>query len=378
MLGKANLDAFAHGSSTENSDYGPTFNPWDTAYVPGGSSGGSAASVAAQQCLVATGSDTGGSIRTPASFTNTVGLKPTYGRVSRYGVIAMGSSFDSIGCFTRTVEDCALVMAQMAGHSQWDATTVTAPVGAYAEHLEAEVAGTRIGIAEEFFGTALDPAVRAAMQAAQKQLEQLGAELVPVSLPHIKYALAAYYILVPSELSSNLARFDGIRFGHSADADSLLALYEQSRGEGFGLEAKRRIMLGTYALSAGYYDAYYKRAQQVRTLVKQDFDQAFSQVDVLLAPVSPTLPFKVGERTDDPLAMYLTDILTVPMNLAGVPSLALPAGFAGQLPVGMQIIGPQLSEQRLFQLGHAYQQVTDWHQRLADLDSSLLSKQGGG
>jgi aspartyl-tRNA(Asn)/glutamyl-tRNA(Gln) amidotransferase subunit A len=290
----------------------------------------------------------------------------------------MGSSFDSIGCFTRTVEDCALVMTQMAGQSQWDATTVTAPVAAYAEHLEAEVAGTRIGIAEEFFGTALDPAVRAAMQAAQKQLEQLGAELVPVSLPHIKYALAAYYILVPSELSSNLARFDGIRFGHSADADSLLALYEQSRGEGFGLEAKRRIMLGTYALSAGYYDAYYKRAQQVRTLVKQDFDQAFSQVDVLLAPVSPTLPFKVGERTDDPLAMYLTDILTVPMNLAGVPSLALPAGFAGQLPVGMQIIGPQLSEQRLFQLGHAYQQVTDWHQRLADLDSSLLSKQGGG
>lgn len=370
MLGKANLDAFAHGSSTENSDYGPSFNPWNLDYVPGGSSGGSAAALAAQQCLVSTGSDTGGSIRTPASFTNTVGLKPTYGRVSRYGVIAMGSSFDSIGNFTRTVEDCAIVTQAMAGHSRYDATTPDVMVPAYADHLVELPKGLRVGIAEEFFGSAVDPAVSQVMDEAKQQFASLGMELVPVSLPHVGYALAAYYILVPSEVSSNLARFDGMRFGHSAEAESLLEVYEKSRQSGFGAEAKRRIMLGTYALSAGYYDAYYKKAQQVRTLVKQDFDQVFGQVDVLLAPVSPTLPFKVGERADDPMAMYLTDILTVPMNLAGVPSLALPAGFAQNLPVGMQIIGPQFSEQLLFQVGHAYQQQTNWHTKLAEVEEA--------
>lgn len=367
MLGKANLDAFAHGSSTENSDYGPTYNPWDTDYVPGGSSGGSAAAVAAQECLVATGSDTGGSIRTPASFTNTVGIKPTYGRVSRYGVIAMGSSFDSIGCMTRSVEDCALVLEHMAGQSRYDATTLADSVPQYSQNLSTSIKGLNIGIAEDFFGDSLDPAVRSTLEEAKQTLTALGAHFVPVHLPHIKYALAAYYILVPSEVSSNLARFDGVRFGHSAAADSLVELYERSRAEGFGLEAKRRIMLGTYALSAGYYDAYYKRAQQARTLVKQDFELAFEQADVLLAPVSPTLPFKVGERTDDPLAMYLTDILTVPVNLAGIPSLSLPAGFSGQLPVGMQLIGPSLSEQRLLQVGYAYQQETEWHTRVADV-----------
>lgn len=368
MLGKANLDAFAHGSSTENSDYGPSFNPWNTLYVPGGSSGGSAAAVAAQQALVSTGSDTGGSIRTPASFTGLVGLKPTYGRVSRFGVIAMGSSFDSIGCFTRTVEDCALVFETMAGRSDNDATTVDAPVSAYSQSLTESVAGIKIGIAEEFFGDGLDTAVATVMDEAKRSLSGLKVEFVPVALPHIKYALAAYYILVPSELSSNLSRFDGIRFGHSVEGKDLTETYMQSRSEGFGLEAKRRIMLGTYALSAGYYDAYYKRAQRVRTLVKQDFDEVFKKVDVLLAPVSPTLPFKVGERVNDPLAMYLTDTLTVPINLAGVPSLAVPAGFSQGLPVGMQLIGPQLSEERLFQLGHAFQQQTGWHEQLAKVE----------
>jgi aspartyl-tRNA(Asn)/glutamyl-tRNA(Gln) amidotransferase subunit A len=368
MLGKANLDAFAHGSSTENSDFGPSFNPWNTDYVPGGSSGGSAAALAAQECLVSTGSDTGGSIRTPASFTGLVGIKPTYGRVSRYGVIAMGSSFDSIGCFTRDVSDCALVLEQIAGKSERDATTSPLPVPAYSKHLTEPIQGMKIGIAAEFFGEGLDPRVRQAVEEAQRQWQKLGIEFVPVALPHIGYSLAVYYILVPSELSSNLSRFDGIRFGLSAEASSLLEVYEASREQGFGLEAKRRIMLGTYALSSGYYDAYYKRAQKVRTLVKQDFDTVFSQVDALLAPVAPSLPFKIGERTNDPLAMYLTDTLTVPMNLAGVPSLSLPAGFADGLPIGMQLVGPQFSEQRLFQLGYAYQQQTDWHTRLAAVE----------
>jgi aspartyl-tRNA(Asn)/glutamyl-tRNA(Gln) amidotransferase subunit A len=362
MLGKSNLDAFAHGSSTENSDFGPSFNPWDTAYVPGGSSGGSAAAVAAGESLVATGSDTGGSIRLPASFTNTVGLKPTYGRVSRYGVLAMGSSFDSIGHFTRTVEDNAMVLQAIAGHDPNDATTPNTPVPDYLGGIDKPLDGVTLGLVEEFFGEGLDPSIAAVVAEARQVYERLGVTFKKVHLPNAKYALAAYYILVPSELSSNLSRLDGIRYGYSdPTATSLLEMYELSRAGGFGAEAKRRIMLGTYALSAGYYDAYYKRAQQVRTLVKQDFDVVFTEVDGLLAPVSPTLPFKVGEKVDDVLAMYLTDILTVPMNLAGVPSLALPAGFVGSLPVGMQLIGPHFSEDRLYNWGHKYQMETAWH-----------------
>lgn len=367
MLGKANLDAFAHGSSTENSDFGPTHNPWNVEYVPGGSSGGSAAAVAARECLMATGSDTGGSIRQPASFTQTVGLKPTYGRVSRFGVIAMGSSFDSIGHFTRTVEDSALVLQCTAGISIDDSTSSSIAVPDYQAVLGNSLQGVTIGIVDAFL-EGVDPAIVSALHAAKEKFELLGASFSKVELPFSKYALAAYYILVPSELSSNLARFDGIRYGHSdRSVDSLLEVYEESREQGFGPEAKRRIMLGTYALSAGYYDAYYKRAQQARTLVKADFDNAFKDVDAILAPVSPTMPFKLGERVDDPLAMYLSDILTVPVNLAGVPSLALPCGLHDGLPIGMQLIGPNFSEGKLFNIGHQYQLNTDWHEQDAPI-----------
>ena len=366
MLGKANLDAFAHGSSTENSDYGPTHNPWDIDFVPGGSSGGSAAAVAAGECLIATGSDTGGSIRLPAAFTNTVGLKPTYGRVSRYGVIAMGSSFDSIGCFGRNVVDCATTLEVIAGVDARDSTTVHQPVPNYTAHLEHPLQGKVFGLAQEFYSEGLVPEVRQALDDARKVYEDMGVTFKPVHLPHAKYALAAYYILSSSEISSNLARFDGVRFGFSdQEATTLLEMYEQTRGEGFGAEAKRRILMGTYALSAGYYDAYYKKAQQVRTLVRSDFETVFKQVDGLLAPVCPFLPFKIGEKVEEPLAMYLSDILTVPVNLAGIPSLALPAGFAGNLPIGMQLIGPSWSEDQLFNWGQKYQQHTDWHQRVA-------------
>lgn len=366
MVAKANLDAFAHGSTTENSDFGPTHNPWDTSRVPGGSSGGSAAAVAAGECLVATGSDTGGSIRLPASFTNVVGLKPTYGRVSRNGIIAMGSSFDSIGCFTRTVEDCALVLNTMAGRDHFDATTIDRPVPDYAKDLDKPLDGLVLGIPEELYGEGIADSVRSAIEQARTVYERLGVTFKSVSLPHTKYSIAVYYILAPSELSSNLARFDGIRYGYSDDsAANLLEHYELSRAGGFGDEAKRRIMLGTYALSSGYYDAYYKRAQQVRTLVKRDFERVFTQVDGLLAPVSPNLPFKLGDKTEDLLSMYMSDALTVPVNLAGVPSLALPAGFGDGLPVGMQLIGPNFSEERLFNWGHRYQLETEWHTQLS-------------
>ncbi len=376
MLGKANLDAFAHGSSTENSDFGPSYNPWDINYVPGGSSGGSAAAVAAGECLISTGSDTGGSIRLPASFTNTVGLKPTYGRVSRYGVIAMGSSFDSIGCFTRTVEDCALVLQAMAGLDATDATTSPTAVPNYLANLDQPLKGVTLGIVEEFFGDGIEREVRQVIEEAMDAYRSLGVTFKPVQLPHARYALAAYYILVPSELSSNLSRFDGIRYGFSDQSGQTVQdTYRLSRAEGFGAEAKRRIMLGTYALSAGYYDAYYKRAQQVRTLVKQDFEAVFTQVDGLLAPVAPTLPFKVGARANDVLAMYLTDILTAPVNLAGIPSLAIPAGFAQGLPIGMQLIGPNFSESKLFNWGHQYQQQTNWHHQLSSMQTTRERKQ---
>ena len=354
ILGKTNLDAFGHGSSGENSDFGPTKNPWDLERVPGGSSSGSAAAVASGMAFFATSTDTGSSIRLPATFCNLVGLKPTYGRVSRYGIIAMASSLDTIGCLTRTVEDHALVFGAIAGHDPNDSTTL---------HRAVEVIGIKdlkIGVPKEYFVKGIQPEVEKTTRVAIDKLESLGAEIIEISLPHTEYGLATYCIICHSEVSSNLARYDGIRFGHSSDkASNILETYVKSRGEGFGAEAKRRIMLGTYALSAGYYDAYYDKAQRVRTLIKQDFEKAFENVDVIVAPSSPTVPFKIGEK-QDPLAMYLSDVFLCPVNLAGVPSLNLPCGFVDNLPVGMQIIGPHFSEDRLLKVGYTYEQTVGW------------------
>ncbi len=345
VIGKTNLDAWAHGASGENSDFGPTKNPWNTQYVPGGSSSGSAAAVAAQMCPAALATDTGGSIRLPSSFCNVVGIKPTYGRCSRYGVIAMASSLDSPGIMAKTVEDCELVFNLIAGTDEYDATTVPFEPRPVPRKI-------RVGIPKEYFSEGIDSEVRHQVEEAIRIMRTIpNVDVVgEVSLRHTEYAVATYYIIVPSEISSNLARYDGIRFGHDRSF--------------FGDEAKRRIMLGTYALSAGYYDAYYKKAMKVRTLIKQDFETVFEKVDVLVAPVSPTPPFKLGEKVNDPLAMYMSDVLTAPINLAGIPSLALPAGFTKSgLPVGMQFIGPQMGESILFELGKKYQEVTDWHQK---------------
>lgn len=346
IIGKTNCDAWAHGSSGENSDFGPTKNPYDTAYIPGGSSSGSPVSVAADMALAASGTDTGGSIRLPASFTNTVGLKPTYGRVSRYGVIAMASSLDSIGHFTKTVEDNALYLQVTAGHDPKDSTTPDKEVPDYSKDLTKGVKGLKIGVPKEYFIQGLDPKVKDLVQNALKTYEELGAELVEVSLPHTEYAIEVYYIIQPAEVSSNLARYDGIRYGNSREA--------------FGDEAKRRIMLGTYVLSAGYYDAYYKKAMQVRTLLRQDFEKAFEKVDVMITPASPSLPWKLGEKVSNPLQMYLSDIFTVTANLTGNPGLAVPVGFVDKLPVGMQILGPHFSEALLYQVGNAYEQAHPW------------------
>lgn len=347
ILGKLNCDAWAHGSSGENSDFGPTRNPWNTDYVPGGSSSGSAAAVAADLCLVASGTDTGGSIRCPASFCGVVGLKPTYGRVSRYGIIAMASSLDSIGHITNYVADSARVLEITAGSNPHDATCSTLPVDNYSQNLKFEIKNLKIGIAKEYLAS--DPQVVEAVGVAIKQLSSLGAEIVDISLPHTPQALAAYYIIQPAEVSSNLARYDGIRFGGDRST--------------FGAEAKRRIMLGTYTLSAGYYDTYYKTAQKVRTLVVGDFDQAFKQVDVIAAPVMPHLPFKIGEKVADPLALYLEDVLTVPVNLAGLPAISIPCGFSKEmLPIGLQLIGPQFCEKSLFAVAHLYERKTSWHE----------------
>lgn len=346
IIGKTNCDAWAHGSSGENSDFGPTRNPYDTDYIPGGSSSGSPVAVAADMALAASGTDTGGSIRLPASFTNTVGLKPTYGRVSRFGVIAMASSLDSIGHFTKTVEDNALYLQVTAGYDPKDGTTPDKEVPDYTKDLTKCVKGLTIGVPKEYFIQGLDPKVKEKAESALKTYEELGAELVEVSLPHTEYAIEVYYIIQPAEVSSNLARYDGIRYGNGRDA--------------FGDEAKRRIMLGTYVLSAGYYDAYYKKAMQVRTLLRQDFEKAFEKVDVMIAPASPTLPWKLGEKVSDPLQMYLSDIFTVTANLTGNPGLAVPVGFVDKLPVGMQILGPHFSEALLYQVGNAYEQVHPW------------------
>jgi aspartyl-tRNA(Asn)/glutamyl-tRNA(Gln) amidotransferase subunit A len=363
FVGKANTDEFAMGSSTENSAYGPTRNPWDPDRVPGGSSGGSAAAVAAGEAMVALGSDTGGSIRQPAGFCGIVGLKPTYGRVSRYGLVAFASSLDQIGPFGRTVADVAMLLQVIAGHDPADSTSVPLPVPDYRAALTGDIRGLRIGIPVEYRVPGMDQAVERVIEDALALLQELGAELVPVSLPHTEYALATYYIIAPSEASANLARYDGVKYGLSLPGETLLERYLRTRGEGFGPEVKRRIMLGTYALSAGYYDAYYVKAQKVRTLIKRDFDEAFARVDVIAAPTSPTVAFRLGERTADPLQMYLSDVFTIPANMAGLPAIAVPCGFAHALPVSLQFMGRPFDEPTLLRVAHAYEQATDWHTR---------------
>lgn len=363
ILGKTNTDEFAMGSSTENSGYWVTHNPWNLERVPGGSSGGSAAAVAADMAPAALGSDTGGSIRQPAAFCGISGIKPTYGRVSRYGLIAYGSSLDCVGAFARQVSDVALIYSLIAGHDERDATSMDYPkpqVNLNGRDLK----GLRVGIPDEYFIAGIQAEVEAGVREAIQVLQTIGAAVERVSLPHTEYALPVYYLIAPAEASANLARFDGIRYGPRSEAESMWDVFYHTRGERFGAEVKRRIMLGTYALSAGYYDAYYGQAQKVRTLIKKDFEQAFEKVDLIAAPVAPSTAFPIGRHSDDPLAMYLEDIFTLPANLAGVPGLVFPVGFdANGLPVGMQLMGPHFGEDILFKAGHAYQQVTDWHQR---------------
>jgi aspartyl-tRNA(Asn)/glutamyl-tRNA(Gln) amidotransferase subunit A len=363
FLGKANTDEFAMGSSNENSAYKPVRNPWDPSRVPGGSSGGPAAAVAARMASVSLGSDTGGSIRQPAGFCGVVGLKPTYGRVSRFGLLAFASSLDQIGPFTRTVEDAAIALQAIAGHDPLDSTSNPAPVPDYRAALAADIAGLRIGIAREFTLEGMEPGVTAAFNAAVGRLETLGAQLVDVSLPHSGYALPTYYITAPAEASANLARYDGVKYGLSIEAATLRESYERTRGEGFGEEVKRRIMLGTYALSSGYYDAYYVKAQKVRTLIKRDFDEAWNQVDAIVAPTSPTVAFPLGARTGDPYQMYLADIFTVPANMAGIPGIAVPCGFSEGLPVSLQVLGPAFAEPMILRIAHAYEQSEPWVDR---------------
>ncbi len=364
MVGKTNMDEFAMGSSTENSAFYPTHNPWDLDRVPGGSSGGSAAAVAAGQAIYSLGSDTGGSIRQPASFCNVVGLKPTYGRVSRYGLVAFASSLDQIGPFTRDVADCALVLQAISGYDPRDSTSVNLPVPDYTQALVPDLKGVRVGVPKEYFVEGMQTEVADRVRQAVVRLEELGASVDwEVSLPHTPYALAVYYIIAPSEASANLSRYDGVKYGFSVPADNIWETISRTRQEGFGPEVKRRIMLGTYALSAGYYDAYYLKAQKVRTLIKADFDQAFENYDVLVTPTSPTVPFELGEKLEDPIQMYLSDIFTIPVNIAGICGLSVPAGFVDGLPVGLQIIGPAFGEEAVLRAGYAYQQTTDWHKR---------------
>ena len=364
MLGKTNMDEFAMGSSNETSFYGPVRNPWDTARVPGGSSGGSAAAVAARLVPGATGTDTGGSIRQPAALAGITGIKPTYGRISRYGMIAFASSLDQAGTLTQTAEDAALMLGAMSGHDPRDSTSVDAPVPDYLEALDAPLEGVRIGLVEEFMGAGLDAANAAAVEEALKVLEGLGAQLQRISLPSIGLSVPAYYVVAPAECSSNLSRFDGVRFGYRADSPrDLEDLYKRSRGEGFGAEVKRRIMTGTYVLSAGYYDAYYLKAQRVRQLIAADFRRAFEQVDVIVGPTTPTAAFEIGAKVDDPVTMYLNDIYTIGVNLAGLPGLSAPCGFVDGLPVGLQIVGRAFNEGRILNVAHRFQQETDWHAR---------------
>jgi aspartyl-tRNA(Asn)/glutamyl-tRNA(Gln) amidotransferase subunit A len=379
LLGKANMDEFAMGSSTENSAYFPTRNPWDLTRVPGGSSGGSAATVGAEFAPFALGTDTGGSIRQPGALCGVVGFKPTYGRVSRYGLIAFASSLDQIGPFTRTVEDCALVMNAIAGHDPNDSTSLQAPVPDYTQALRGEpsLKGVRLALPREYFSVeGVEPGVGESVKAAISELERLGADLDEVSLPHTQYGLATYYLIAPAECSANLARYDGVKYGLSVRGEgaSLWDLYEDTRGAGFGREVKRRIVLGTYALSSGYYDAYYLKAQKVRTLIKQDFDRVFERFDAVVGPTSPNVAFPSGAKTQDPLAMYLNDLFTIPTSLAGLPGISVPAGLVNGLPVGLQIIGKALDEATVLRIAHCFEQATQWHtlrSPIAQLEPSL-------
>jgi aspartyl-tRNA(Asn)/glutamyl-tRNA(Gln) amidotransferase subunit A len=368
ITGKTNLDEFAMGSSSENSAFFSTRNPWDLERVPGGSSGGSAASVAADQCIAALGTDTGGSIRQPAAFCGIVGLKPTYGRVSRYGIIAFASSMDQVGPMTKDVRDCALLLEVISGHDPADSTSVNCPVPPYSKSLTGDIAGLRLGIPKEYFTAGLQPAVDEAVRGAIRQLENSGAIIEEISLPYTEYAVAVYYVIATAEASSNLARYDGIRFGHRAAAKDLTETYMLSRAEGFGPEVKRRIMLGTYALSAGYYDAYYLKAQKVRALIHRDFDEAFKHCDAIVTPTSPTTAFKITEKIQNPLEMYLSDICTISINLAGVPAISVPCAFDGEgLPIGMQIIGKHFDEATILRIAYAHEQQTNCHRQKPSL-----------
>ena len=364
LAGKTNMDEFAMGSSCENSAFYPTNNPWDLTRVPGGSSGGSAAAVAADECMAALGSDTGGSIRQPAAFCGVVGMKPTYGRVSRYGLVAFASSLDQIGPITKTVRDAAILLNVICGHDGRDSTSAPVDVPDFTEGLGSDIKGLKVGVPREFNVEGMDPEVEAAFKESLKHMETLGAELVEVSLPHSDYSVPAYYIIAPSEASSNLARYDGVKYTMRVEGEDLLDMYKRTRAEGFGPEVKRRIMLGTYALSSGYYDAYYLKAQKARTLIKRDFEEAFRKVDVIASPTTPETAFRAGEKTDDPLKMYLSDIFTISANLAGVPGISVPCGFtAAGLPAGLQLMGKHFDEAGVLRAAHAYEQSTDWHKR---------------
>jgi aspartyl-tRNA(Asn)/glutamyl-tRNA(Gln) amidotransferase subunit A len=370
VFGRLNMDEFAMGSSTENSAFGTTRNPWDTTRIPGGSSGGSAAAVAAGECIATLGSDTGGSIRQPAALCGCVGLKPTYGRVSRYGLVAFASSLDQVGPFTRNAHDAATMLEVLSGLDPRDSTSVPQPVPRYAAGLTGDIKGLKLGLPKEYMIGGLDPQVNQAVQAAVKQLQKLGAEIVEISLPHTDYAVATYYIIATAEASANLARFDGIRYGLRENGDDPISLYSRTRGAGFGPEVKRRIILGTYVLSSGYYDAYYLRAQKVRTLIRRDFLKAFETVDAIVTPTTPTAAFRVGEKSDDPLQMYLSDIFTISCNLAGICGLSLPCGFTTdpRLPIGLQLLGKPFGEETILKLAHAYEQGTEWHREKPPLE----------
>ena len=368
LIGKTNLDEFAMGSSTENSGFHVTRNPWDLERAPGGSSGGSAAAVASDECIASLGSDTGGSIRQPASLCGVVGMKPTYGRVSRYGLVAFASSLDQIGPITKNVRDAAILMNIISGRDPFDSTSAPLPVPDFTAVLGRDIKGMKIGIPEEYFIEGIDKEIEISVKDAIKKFESLGAIPIEVSLPHTGYAVATYYVLATSEASSNLARYDGVKYGLRTEGKDLVDMYMNTRAQGFGAEVKRRIMLGTYALSSGYYEAYYRKAQQVRTLIKNDFEDAFKAVDIIVTPTTPTAAFKIGEKTADPLQMYLSDIFTISVNLAGVPGISLPCGFTSyNLPIGLQLIGKHFDEESILKVAHAYEQSTDWHKRRPNL-----------
>ncbi len=368
LIGKTNLDEFAMGSSTENSGFHTTKNPWDLERIPGGSSGGSAAAVAADECIAALGSDTGGSIRQPAALCGVVGLKPTYGRVSRYGLVAFASSLDQIGPITKNVRDSAILLNVIGGHDKRDSTSVPFEMPDFEKNLGQEIKGIKIGVPREYFIEGMDKEVESAVKDSLIKFESLGAVPVEISLPHTGYAIATYYILATSEASSNLARYDGVKYGLRIEGKNLIDMYMNTRSKGFGAEVKRRIMLGTYALSSGYYEAYYRKAQQVRTLIKKDFEDAFKEVDIIVTPTSPTAAFKIGEKTDDPLQMYLSDIFTISVNLAGVPAISIPCGFtSANLPIGLQLIGRHFDEELVLRVAYAFEQSTDWHKRRPNL-----------